>query len=235
MLSEASKEAILEIWPAASLLDGFSSSEGFGMGWSVATKGNIPPTGRFSPGANVQILDEAGAQVEPGSGAVGRLVIVGRLPQGYYKDPAKSERTFPIVNGARTSIPGDNAMVLDDGTIQLMGRDSLCIISGGEKIFTEEVEGAILDHPEVSDVLVFGLSDPEWGQSVAAVVSREPGTQLGSGDVVTHVKTRLASYKAPKNVVFVENVPRGPNGKPDYPSARALFAQSQAATAARNS
>lgn len=221
ILSEASKEALLELWPEASILDGFSSSEGFGMGWSMATRGSIPPTGRFMPGANIRILDESGAPVEAGS--VGKLVIVGRLPQGYYKDPAKSDRTFPLIDGERTSIPGDNAMLLEDGAIQLMGRDSLCIISGGEKIFTEEVEAVILDHPEIADVLVFGRDDAEWGQAVCAVVGREPGATVEAGAVIAHVKQRLAGYKAPKAVVFVDVIPRGPNGKADYPTAKALF------------
>ncbi|WP_396655764.1 AMP-binding protein [Microbacterium sp.] len=228
MLSEASKAALLEMWPEASILDGFSSSEGFGMGWSVATKGNIPPTGRFMPGASVRVLGEDGAPVAPGSAAVGKLVITGRLPQGYYKDPDKSARTFPLVDGERTSIPGDNAIVLEDGSIQLMGRDSLCINSGGEKIFTEEVEGVILDHPEISDVLVFGIPDPEWGQSVAAIVSREPGARISADEVVAHVKGRIAGYKAPRRVSFVETVPRGPNGKPDYAAARELLEPSAA-------
>ncbi|KAA1423035.1 AMP-binding protein [Mumia zhuanghuii] len=223
MLSEASKEGLLELWPEASILDGFSSSEGFGMGWSVATKGNIPPTGRFSPGANTTVLDEEGKPVEPGSDVVGTLVVVGRLPLGYYKDPEKSERTFPVVEGERRSVPGDRAVVLEDGTIQLMGRDSLCITSGGEKIFTEEVEGVILDHPSVADVLVIGLPDPEWGQTVAAVVSLDPeAPAIGADEVVAHVKERLASYKAPRHVAIVETVPRGPNGKAVYSEARRI-------------
>ena len=223
MLSEASKEGLLELWPDAMILDGFSSSEGFGMGWSVATKGNIPPTGRFSPGANTRVLDLNGDTVEPGSDVVGRLVVTGRLPLGYYKDVEKSERTFPEVDGVRTSVPGDQAIVLDDGTIQLMGRDSLCITSGGEKIFTEEVEGVILDHAAVADVLVIGLPDPEWGQTVAAVVSLDPDAEpIDARDVIEHVKSRLASYKAPRHISFVEQVPRGPNGKAKYDEAREI-------------
>ncbi|TDB98186.1 acyl-CoA synthetase [Actinomadura sp. 7K534] len=222
MLSEASKRALLEHWPHASILDGFSSSEGFGMGWSVATRGNVPPTGRFTPGANLRVLDPDGRPVAPGSGVVGKLVVTNRLPLGYYKDPGKTERTFPVIDGVRSAIPGDHALVLEDGAIQLMGRDSLCINSGGEKIFTEEVEGVILDHDAVADVLVAGIPDPKWGQVVAAIVSLEPGRSLGADDVVSHVKARLAGYKAPKVVVFVDVVPRGPNGKADYGAARSL-------------
>jgi 3-oxocholest-4-en-26-oate---CoA ligase len=222
MLSEASKRSLLEHWPQASILDGFSSSEGFGMGWSLATKEDIPPTGRFRPGKNLRVLDEDGRPVAAGSGVVGRLVLSDRLPLGYYKDPEKTRRTFPVIDGVRSAIPGDHAIVLDDGTIQLMGRDSLCINSGGEKIFTEEVEAVILDHAAVSDVLVVGIPDPEWGQIVAAVVSLEPGRSLAPHDMISHVKGRLAGYKAPKCIVFVDVVPRGPNGKADYGAAREL-------------
>ncbi|WP_370617764.1 AMP-binding protein [Mumia qirimensis] len=228
MLSEASKEGLLELWPEAAILDGFSSSEGFGMGWSMATKGNIPPTGRFSPGANTTVLDDDGVAVEPGSSVVGTLVVTGRLPLGYYKDPEKTQRTFPLVNGERASVPGDRAIVLEDGTIQLMGRDSLCITSGGEKIFTEEVEGVILDHESVADVLVIGLPDPEWGQTVAAVVSLDPDAPVaGLDDLISHVKHRLASYKAPRHIAIVETVPRGPNGKAVYAEARRIAEESR--------
>jgi len=222
MLGEQSKRALLEHWPEAVILDGFSSSEGFGMGWSVATKGSIPETGRFSPGPNVWVLDEHDQPVEPGSGVIGRLVVRNRLPMGYYKDPAKTARTFREINGVRTSVPGDHGIVHPDGTIQLMGRDSLCITSGGEKIFTEEVEGVILDHEAVTDVLVVGVPDPEWGQSVGAVVSLAPDSNPTPQELIAHVKSRLAGYKAPRHVVFVDVVPRGPNGKADYPRARAL-------------
>ncbi|GGM75254.1 AMP-binding protein [Dactylosporangium sucinum] len=222
MLGEQSKRALLEHWPAAAILDGFSSSEGFGMGWSLATKDSIPETGRFAPGPNVWVLDEHEQPVEPGSGVIGKLVVRNRLPMGYYKDPDKTARTFREINGVRTSVPGDHGIIHPDGTIQLMGRDSLCITSGGEKIFTEEVEGVILDHEAVTDVLVVGVPDPQWGQSVAAVVSVEPGAAPTAAELIGHVKARLAGYKAPKHVVFVESVPRSPNGKADYPAARAL-------------
>lgn len=222
ILSEQSKRDLLEYWPEATLLDGFSSSEGFGMGWSVATRGNIPATGRFSPGPNVWVLDENDQPVAPGSGVIGRLVVRNRLPLGYYKDPEKTAATFREINGVRTSIPGDHGILHEDGTIQLMGRDSLCITSGGEKIFTEEVEGVLLDHEAVADVLVVGLPDPEWGQRVAAVVSVAPGHQPTAAELTAHVKERLAGYKAPREIVFVDVVPRGPNGKADYPAARAL-------------
>ncbi len=220
MLSEASKRALLSHWPAAAILDGFSSSEGFGMGWSLATKEDIPPTGLFSPGPNTQLLDPAGRPVVPGSGVVGQLSVRNRLPAGYYKDPSKSDRTFFPINGVRSSVPGDHAVLLADGRLQLMGRDSLCITTGGEKVFTEEVELTLLDHDAVADVLVVGVPDPVWGEVVTAVVASS--APVTADELTGHVKERLASYKAPRHVVFVDVVPRGPNGKPDYPAARAL-------------
>lgn len=232
MLGEASKRALLEHWPAATILDGFSSSEGFGMGWSVATKDNIPPTGLFSPGPNTQLLDENEAPVAPGSGVVGRLSVRNRLPAGYYKDPEKSARTFQMINGTRSSIPGDHAILRADGLLQLVGRDSLCINSGGEKIFTEEVELTLLDHDAVADVLVVGIPDPTWGEIVTAVVTPADGRIVTADDLIAHVKERLASYKAPKLVTFTETVPRGPNGKPDYPAARAVAAAERLGDAA---
>jgi fatty-acyl-CoA synthase len=224
MLSEAAKRGLLEHWPDAMILDGFSSSEGFGMGWSVATRDHIPPTGLFSPGPNTQLLDESEMPVIPGSGVVGRLSVRNRLPLGYYKDPEKSARTFQIINGVRSSVPGDHAILRADGLLQLMGRDSLCINSGGEKIFTEEVELTLLDHDAVADVLVVGIPDPAWGEIVTAVVTVAHGHTVTAADLIAHVKERLASYKAPKLIAFTETVPRGPNGKPDYPAARVLAA-----------
>jgi 3-oxocholest-4-en-26-oate---CoA ligase len=222
MLGEASKRALLACWPAATILDGFSSSEGFGMGWSVATSGNIPPTGLFSPGPNTQLLDENEEPVTPSSGVVGRLSVHNRLPIGYYKDPDKSARTFQLINGVRSSVPGDHAILRPDGLLQLMGRDSLCITSGGEKIFTEEVELTLLDHDAVTDVLVVGLPDPVWGEIVSAVVTVAQGKTVTAAELTGHVKGRLASYKAPRQIAFVDLLPRGPNGKPDYPAARLI-------------
>jgi 3-oxocholest-4-en-26-oate---CoA ligase len=225
MLSEASKRGLLTYWPDAMILDGFSSTEGFGMGWSLATRNDIPPTGLFSPGPNTQLLDTNEEPVQAGSGVIGRLSVRNRLPAGYYKDPDKSARTFQLIGGVRSSVPGDHAVLREDGRLQLMGRDSLCINSGGEKVFTEEVEVTLLDHDAVTDVLVVGLPDPTWGEIVAAVVAVADGRTVTAAELITHVKGRLASYKAPKRIAFVATVPRGPNGKPDYPAARALAAE----------
>jgi fatty-acyl-CoA synthase len=222
MLGEASKRGLLAHWPDAAILDGFSSTEGFGMGWSVATRADIPPTGLFTPGPNTQLLDENEQPVAAGSGVIGRLSVRNRLPVGYYKDPEKSARTFQMINGVRSSVPGDHAILRADGRLQLMGRDSLCINTGGEKVFTEEVELTLLDHEAVTDVLVVGIPDPTWGEIVTAVVAVADGRTATAAELAGHVKERLASYKAPKLVAFVDVIPRGPNGKPDYPAARAI-------------
>ncbi|WP_029138608.1 AMP-binding protein [Nakamurella lactea] len=224
LLSEPTKRGLLEHWPEATIMDGFSSSEGFGLGWSLATKDNIPATGRFNPGANVRVFDDDDALVAAGSGVIGRLAVSGRVPLGYYKDKAKSDATFVEIGGERYSMPGDRGIVNDDGTIQLIGRESLCINSGGEKIFTEEVEAVIVDLTGVSDALVVGLPDAEWGQIVTAVVSLEPGAERSESEIIDGVKARLAGYKAPRRVRIVDDVPRGPNGKADYDRARQLAA-----------
>lgn len=231
VVSEATKRGLVGYWPNVTIVDGFSSSEGFGLGWSVATRDNIPRTGHFTPGPNTIVIAEDGRRIEPGSGTTGLLAVRGRVPLGYYKDQAKSDTTFIDIDGERYAIPGDRAILEADGTIQVVGRDSLCINSAGEKIFTEEVEAAIIDIEDVTDVLVVGIPDPQWGQAVAAVVSVKPGREVTSADVVAQVKGRLASYKAPKHVAFIENVPRGPNAKADYPAARRIAEESRARSA----
>jgi fatty-acyl-CoA synthase len=147
------------------------------------------------------------------------------VPAGYYKDAAKSAATFVTVEGVRYSIPGDRAVMHADGTLQLVGRDSLCINSGGEKVFPEEVEAVLLDHERVTDALVVGMPDAQWGQVVTAVVSadRKQHPAVPAVEELTlHVRNRLAGFKAPRYIVFVDTVPRGPNGKPDYAMARRI-------------
>jgi fatty-acyl-CoA synthase len=231
VVSEATKRGLVGHWPQVSILDGFSSSEGFGLGWSVATRDSIPRTGHFTPGPNTIVVGEDGQRAEPGSAAPGLLAVRGRVPLGYYKDRAKSATTFVDIDGERYAVPGDRAILEADGSIQIVGRDSLCINSAGEKIFTEEVEAAIVDLGGVTDVLVVGIPDPQWGQAVAAVVSVEPGKEVSGTDVVAQVKSRLAAFKAPKHVTFVDIVPRGPNGKADYPAVRQLAEEDRARSA----
>ena len=146
--------------------------------------------------------------------------VGGPQPVGYYKDEAKSARTFVTVEGGRFSIPGDWALVNDDGvTLTLLGRGSVCINTGGEKVFPEEVEEAIKRYPGVKDAVVVGVPDEKWGEAITAVVSmHQPG--LDAESLIDFVKQEIASYKAPKHVVPVDEVYRSPSGKADFEHTR---------------
>jgi 3-oxocholest-4-en-26-oate---CoA ligase len=204
------------------LLDSLGSSESVGQAMQLTRRNEtVAGTGRFSLGPTTQVIADDGHLVEPGSGEVGRLANKGPNPLGYYKDPEKTEETFPTINGTRWSIPGDYASVDADGTITLLGRGSVSINSGGEKIYPEEVEEAVKTHPAVRDCNVVGLPDDRWGQSVNAVVSIEPGIDVEDDEIIAHARTRLAAYKAPKRILRVDEFVRSPNGKPDYQWAKA--------------
>jgi fatty-acyl-CoA synthase len=196
-------------------LDSLGSSEGVGFANSMSAPGSEQPTAKFTIGAHAKVLLEDGTEVEPGSEEVGLLALGGFLPSGYYKDETKSDATFRVLQGRRWSIPGDFARVETDGTIVLLGRGSVCINSGGEKVFPEEVEEAVKLHPAVSDCLVVGVPDDRFGEAVTAVVALRHGAEA-SGDEITTALDALARYKRPRNFVFVPEVLRGPNGKADY-------------------
>jgi 3-oxocholest-4-en-26-oate---CoA ligase len=204
------------------LVDAFSSSEALGMGTSVSGGGTAAETASFTLAPDVRVLTEDGRAVEPGSDQVGVLALGGRNPLGYYKDQEKSERTFKVIDGMRYSIPGDFAQVGSDGTIHVLGRGSVCINSGGEKIFPEEVEEALKTHPAVRDVVVVGVPDSRFGEQVVAVVEADDATGLPTEpELIDHVKQRLAHYKAPRRVRAVPTIGRSPNGKVDYKRHRA--------------
>ena len=147
----------------------------------------------------------------------------GNVPLGYFKDEEKSARTFRMVNGRRYAFAGDFAKVAADGTLILLGRGNQVINTGGEKVFPEEVEEALKGHKAVEDALVFGLPDERFGQRVVGVVSLSPGGEASADEIITDARSRLASYKLPREVRLVETVPRAPNGKADYPAAQELF------------
>ena len=160
------------------------------------------------------VLDDDLRPVAPGSGVEGWLAAGGRVPIGYYNDPEKTASTFVTVDGVRYSIPGDRALIEADGTIRLLGRGALCINTGGEKVYPEEVEAVLKAHPSIDDALVVGLPDDRWGQRVAAVVaSRE---SLALEDVQAHCRASLAGYKVPRSIAVVDKVERNPAGKADY-------------------
>jgi 3-oxocholest-4-en-26-oate---CoA ligase len=205
-------------------LDSLGSSEGVGFAGSISTPGTEPKTARFSIGANTKVFTLQGKEVVPGSGETGRLAVGGYIPVGYYKDESKSEATFLVIDGQRWSVPGDFATVETDGTVTLLGRGSVVINSGGEKIFPEEVEEAVKVHPAVADCLVVGVPDERFGEAVVAVVSLRPGEEA-SADELTAALEPLARFKRPRRFVITDEVVRGPNGKADYKWAKKQAAE----------
>ncbi|MFI7671341.1 acyl-CoA synthetase [Nocardia sp. NPDC049526] len=222
LFSPTLKDQFLERLPNRMITDSIGSSEtGFG-GLSVVAKGANHTGGpRVKIDAATQVLDDQGNPVAPGSGQVGFLARSGHIPVGYYKDEAKTKATFKEFNGIRYSIPGDYARVEEDGTVTMLGRGSVSINSGGEKIYPEEVEGALKIHPEIFDALVVGVPDERWGQRVAAVVQCR-GDKRPTLDELRPVLTQeIAPYKLPRSVWFVDQIKRNPAGKPDYRWAKA--------------
>ena len=213
------KEALLERIEHVVLLDAMGSSEG-SMGTSISMKGLPPKTAKFAVAPTTKVFTDDDREVVPGSGEIGKVAAGGAVPLGYYKDPEKSSKTFRTINGVRYSFPGDMATVEADGSLTLLGRGSQVINSAGEKIFPEEVEEAVKRVDGVLDCLVVGIDDEKFGQAVTAVASLSPGAKVEEATIIANVKTQLAGYKAPKRVVFVTQIPRAPNGKADYKTAR---------------
>jgi fatty-acyl-CoA synthase len=185
------------------------------MAQSVSTADGQARTATFQLGPDTQVITDDGRFVEPGSGERGRIATRGRTPIGYYKDETKSDATFIEVEGSRWSIPGDYATVAADGTLELLGRGSGCINTGGEKVFPEEVEEVLKEHDAVADAVVVGVPDDTFGEAITAVV--EPaGGSIDESELIAHVKARLAHYKAPKHIIEVPTIGRAANGKVDY-------------------
>ncbi len=212
------KEQLLERIPHVVLFDAIGSTEG-SMGNQMSTRGASTETAKFTQNPTTKVFAEDGREVTPGSDEIGLVAAGGFVPIGYFKDPGKTERTFRTVDGVRYAFPGDLAKVAADGTLILLGRGSQVINSGGEKIFPEEIEEAVKRVPGVLDCLVVGVDDARFGQAVTAIAATD-GTPLDEAEVIAHVKTQLARFKAPKRVVFVAEVPRAPNGKADYAAAK---------------
>lgn len=219
--SDEVKDALLEHYPQLLLVDTLGASEALGMGRSIKSKRHTGNAGRFSLNPNSVVLRDDGTMLEPGSEEVGFLAQTGRCPVGYYKDPEKTARTFPVIDGVRYTVLGDHATIAADGSITLLGRGSMCINTGGEKVFAEEVENTIRLHPSVADVVVVGVPDPRFGEAVCALVQPRAGELLDRDAIITTVKAHLAGYKAPRHVWAVERVIRGPNGKLDYAAMKA--------------
>ena len=217
VLTAETKAALLDLLPHVTVLDAIGASETGGQARARSSgRGALPP-GCFHPAPGTVIVNEDRDKVlDPSDNTLGWLGRAGRIPLGYLDDPDSTATTFPVVDGVRMAVPGDRARYTPEGLVQLLGRDSVTINSGGEKIFAEEVEAAILADPRVQDVTVVGRASPRWGSEVVAVVSVRPGASLTGEEVRAAAAGQLAAYKLPKDVVFVDEVHRSPAGKPDY-------------------
>jgi acyl-CoA synthetase (AMP-forming)/AMP-acid ligase II len=220
MWSKETKEGLLRHNPRLIMVDSLGSSEAIGMATNTTTAESATETARFELGPTTRVVTDDGRDVVPGSGELGRVALRGRTPIGYYKDEAKSAQTFVVIDGERYSMPGDYATVEADGTVTLLGRGSQCINTGGEKVYPEEVEECLKLHPSVADAAVVGVPDEKWGEAITALVEPHPGRTIDEAVLITHVKERLAGYKAPKRVVAVSSVGRAANGKLDYKKLR---------------
>jgi len=222
ILSPPFKNAFLDALPDLMIFDGFGSSETGAQGAALTTKGDaVSPAFRMD--AHTCVLDAAlTRRLAPGDAETGWLARSGYLPLGYFNDAAKTQKTYPTIAGERFAVPGDRAQAAADGSVVVLGRDSVCINSGGEKIFAEEVEKALKHHPAVYDVVVAGAPSERWGEQVIAVVQFRPGESAGDDELLATAAQHLARYKLPKAFVAVERIMRSDSGKPDYRWAKEM-------------
>ncbi|OMC53609.1 acyl-CoA synthetase [Mycobacterium sp. IS-836] len=220
LLTPYVKQRLIEALPNAVVVDGVGSSETGAQMHHLSSSGAVS-TGTFNAGPDTFVAaEDLSAILPPGHDGMGWLAQRGYVPLGYKGDAAKTAKTFPVIDGVRYAIPGDRARHRADGSIELLGRDSVTINSGGEKIFVEEVETAIASHPAVADVVVAGRPSERWGQEVVAVVALAEGAEASADELVAHAAQSLARYKLPKAIVFRPAVERSPSGKADYRWAR---------------
>lgn len=220
LLTPTIKERLIKALPSGVVVDGVGSSETGAQMHHMSTSGAVS-TGTFSAGPDTHVAaEDLSSILARGHQGIGWLAQKGYVPLGYKGDPAKTAATFPIIDGVRYAVPGDRARHLEDGSIQLLGRDSVTINSGGEKVFAEEVEKAIASHPAVADVVVAGRPSERWGQEVVAVVALADGASADTRELVDHAAKSIARYKLPKAVVFRPVIERSPAGKADYRWAR---------------
>ena len=225
-LAPSLRDRLREICPNALLTDGFGSSETGIQGSRRLSPGEDAGEGvRFdNVEAGTTVLDELGRPVEPGSGTIGRIAHAGYIPLRYHNAPEKTAETFVELGGTRYVLPGDMATIEADGSIVLLGRGSVSINTGGEKVYPEEVEGVLKAFPSIYDVLVVGVPDERWGEQVTAVVQPVDGVDVTVEEIDTHCRGKLAGYKIPRRVVLVDEVVRSPSGKADYRWAKAVAA-----------
>jgi acyl-CoA synthetase (AMP-forming)/AMP-acid ligase II len=219
ILSQAVRDRLQELLPTIMLLDNFGASETGFQG--TGKPGSSPDAGlRFTVNERTTVLGEDLKPVEPGSGAIGRVAQRGHVPLGYYKDEEKTKASFVTIDDERWVLLGDMASIEADGTIAVHGRGSVCINTGGEKVYPEEVEAALKAHPAVYDAVVAGVPDERYGSRVAAVVQlRDDEPAPSESDLVEHARARVAGYKVPRLIVVVPSIQRSPSGKADYPWA----------------
>ncbi len=222
ILTAAVKDELLRALPQARVLDVLGSSESGHQATQISRSGAKATTGDFelAPG-NVVLSEDLTRVVASDSGETGWLARTGPVPLGYYKDPEKTAKTFPVVGGVRYSVPGDRCIAGRDGSLKLLGRDSVTINSGGEKIFAEEVEHALKHHPAVYDAVVTGTHHERFGQQVTAVVQLREGQTASEDDLRAACEAHIARYKLPRVFVFVDAITRAPSGKADYRWAKA--------------
>jgi acyl-CoA synthetase (AMP-forming)/AMP-acid ligase II len=219
------KAGLLRHLPRVTLIDSLGASEGMMSRTASKAGAEIKPA-RFAVNDRVAVLDETtGRAVTPGSDEIGLVGVTGPIPLGYYKDPEKTAATFRTVNGVRYSIPGDYATVDADGTVRLLGRGSACINTGGEKVYPEEVEILLREHPALADCLVVGVPDERFGETVVALVVAADGQELGESELDAWCHGRLSGFKRPKRFFVVDTLDRSAAGKADYRRLRALAAE----------
>src|SRR5580704_7574079 len=237
LFSAPVKDQFFERLPHIVITDAVGSSEGGNNGMTVVTAGDTA----MKSGPTIHLLgetvvfDENLELVPPGSGVIGKIARSGDIPVGYYNDPKKTAEVFIQVRGTRYVMPGDWATVEEDGSITLLGRGSIVINSGGEKIFPEEVESAVRSHPDVMDAIVCGAPDERWGQTVAAIIEPRVGHEPPSLESLQeHCRESVAGYKVPRRLYVVDRVERSPSGKPDYTWAAAVVGADTGAAAGQS-
>jgi len=220
ILSKAVREELQRRLPDVLVMDSFGASETGHAGTVLDLEQGGP---RFTMNETTSVLDDEGRPVKPGSGQIGKLARSGHIPLGYYKDEEKTAATFLVdPDGKRWVIPGDYATVSEDGVLELLGRGSVCINTGGEKVYPEEVEAALKQHPDVFDAVVVGVPDERFGERVAAIVTPRAGTTIDPAQVQELCRGVMARYKVPRDIVVTDDIPRTPVGKPDYRWAKRL-------------
>ena len=234
ILTPALKRELLSKLPKIRIMDALGSSETGTQGVQFSTRDSGVSTGKFDMAeGNVVLRDDFSGLVTPGSEEIGWLARSGNVPLGYYNDPDKTSKTFPEIQGVRYAVPGDRAMLEADGRLKLLGRDSVTINSGGEKIFAEEVELALKDHPGVYDAVVCGTPNPRFGSQVTAIVQLREGAAPDEAELKAHANRSIAAYKLPRAFVFVDSILRAPSGKADYRWAKECAMRALQAASAR--